>query len=110
MARKFDVHGTKDFIVWAMILVQLATSSRLAPSFALSHLGIVPHRFWISRLWRLAVVTAPPGIAAILFSRLKPAHSTRELVLQTGITLILHVVTGFTAWYLLESRPEMDVD
>jgi len=97
-------------VVWAMILAQLATTAWLAPHHALNHLAIVPWRFWRSRAWRLALVTAPSGLAAFLFSRLKPAHSTRELILQTGITLILHLVTAFAAWYLLESRPELDVD
>ena len=96
--------------VLALVLAQLASTAWRAPYMAARHLGIALKRFWISRAWRLAVAMGPATSAALLFARFRPAHTTRELVLQTGVTVILNAVTAFAAWYLLDSRPELDVD
>lgn len=96
--------------VLGMVLAQLATTGWRAPGMATQHLGIVAQRFWISRAWRLAAAMGPASIAALLFARVRPAHTTRDLILQTGVTIILNAVTAFAAWYLLDSRPELDID
>ena len=96
--------------VAAAALVAQALAALLLVRVACRHMGIAPWRFWLGRAWRISLVLAPPLAAVLLFVLVKSVRNMRDLVLQGGIVLILHAVAAFTAWYLLETRPEQDVD
>ena len=89
---------------------QVLTSFWLLPHVGCRHLRIVPARFWFARYWRTAVVIAPAIASTGMFALARPPNTSRDLVVQIGIAVILHSVAAFAAWYLLETRPEMDAE
>jgi peptidoglycan biosynthesis protein MviN/MurJ (putative lipid II flippase) len=96
--------------VAAAAVVAETTAAAVLVHMACQHLGIRPWRFWAGRSWRLALIVTPAMGAAGLFVLVKSIRTVRELVLQMGIVIILNAVAAFAAWYLMETRPEQDID
>lgn len=96
--------------VAAAALISQGVAALVLVRAACRHLGIRTPRFWLARVWRLALVLGPALAAAILFVAVKRVNSVRDLVIQAGIVVILHAVAAFTVWYLTETRPEQDLE
>ena len=97
-------------VAWAAALAQLSSASWLLPLRICRHLEIDGKKFVLSRTWRIALPIAPAVITALVFAQVKQMRNVHDLLVQLGVTLILHAVFGFAAWFLLETRPEYDID